>query len=293
MVATLGIGLVGGIGPLFDTLEARDPGFLDPFVADGGQALGALGIASLLAWGLGYPGQPHILARFMAIRSADELPVARRVAMGWVVIVLVAAVLVGLVGVPLLDPPLVGAASERVFIQLSVERLPAVLAGVCLAGILAAVMSTASAQLLVASSAFAEDLYRGLLRRDPGERELLWVGRFAVLGIALLAFWLALDPDSKVLDLVAWAWAGFGSAFGPAIVLSLYWPRMTRNGALAGMLVGGLTVILWKRGDGGIFELYEMVPGVLFSMLAIVLTSLAGSAPAPVAQDSASRPSRK
>jgi sodium/proline symporter len=288
MVATLGIGLVGGIGPLFDTLEARETGFLDPFVAEGGQALGALGIASLLAWGLGYPGQPHILARFMAIRSADELPVARRVAMAWVVIVLVAAVLVGFVGVPLLDPPLTGAATERVFIQLSIERLPAVLAGVCLAGILAAVMSTASAQLLVASSAFAEDLYRGLLRRDPGEAELLWVGRLAVLGIALLAFWLALDPDSKVLDLVAWAWAGFGAAFGPAIVLSLYWPRMNRNGALAGMLVGGLTVILWKRGDGGIFELYEMVPGVLLGTLAIVLASLAGAAPAATGQGSAS-----
>jgi sodium/proline symporter len=141
---------------------------------------------------------------------------------------------------------------------------------------------------LVASSAFAEDLYRGLMRRDPGERELLWVGRGAVLGIALLAFWLALDPDSKVLDLVAWAWAGFGAAFGPAIVLSLYWPRMTRNGALAGMLVGGLTVILWKRGDGGIFELYEMVPGVAFGTLAIVLASLAGPAPAPALQDSTS-----
>jgi len=138
---------------------------------------------------------------------------------------------------------------------------------------LAAIMSTASAQLLVASSAFAQDFYKGLFRSDPGRAELLWVGRGAVLGIALLAYLLALNPENKVLDLVAWAWAGFGAAFGPAIVLSLYWPRMTRNGALAGMIVGGLTVILWKQGSGPIFALYEMVPGVLLSALAIWITS--------------------
>ncbi len=142
------------------------------------------------------------------------------------------------------------------------KHLHPVLAGICMSGILAAIMSTASAQLLVASSAFAEDFYKGMFRRDPGRAELLWVGRGTVLVIAVLAYLLALNPDNKVLDLVAWAWAGFGAAFGPAIVLSLYWDRMTRNGALAGMIVGGLTVILWKQGSGGIFELYEMVPGV-------------------------------
>jgi sodium/proline symporter len=148
-----------------------------------------------------------------------------------------------------------------------------VLAGICLSGILAAIMSTASAQLLVASSAFAQDFYRGLFRHDPGRVELLWVGRGAVLAIALLAYLLALNPENRVLDLVAWAWAGFGAAFGPAIVLSLYWPRMTRNGALAGMLTGGLTVILWKQGSGPIFALYEMVPGVVLGALAIWIVS--------------------
>ena len=156
---------------------------------------------------------------------------------------------------------------------MATTHLHPVLAGICLSGILAAIMSTASAQLLVASSAFAQDFYKGLFRRDPGRVELLWVGRGAVLGIAVLAYLLALDPDNKVLDLVAWAWAGFGAAFGPAIVLSLYWNGMTRNGALAGMLVGGLTVILWKQGSGGLFELYEMVPGVLLSALAIWVVS--------------------
>ena len=274
LVGAVGVGLAGGFGDLLATLEAREPALLDPFLGSGGEALGAIGIVSLLAWGLGYPGQPHILARFMAIRSADEMPTARRVAMGWVIVVLLAAVVVGLAGAAIIAPPLAGPDAEKVFILLSTTHLHPVLAGLCLSGILAAIMSTASAQLLVASSAFAQDFYKGLFRRDAGRIELLWVGRGAVLGIALLAYLLALDPDSKVLDLVAWAWAGFGAAFGPAIVLSLYWPRMTRNGALAGMLAGGLTVILWKQGSGGIFELYEMVPGVLLSALAIVVVSL-------------------
>jgi sodium/proline symporter len=230
--------------------------------------MGVIGIVSLVAWGLGYPGQPHILARFMAIRSAEEMPTARRVAMGWVIVVLAAAIVVGMAGILVLDPPLAGADSEKVFIVMSTVFLHPVLAGICMSGILAAIMSTASAQLLVASSAFAEDFYKGLFRRDPGRGELLWVGLGAVLGIATLAYLLALNPKNKV-RIAAWAWAGFGSAFGPAVVLSLYWDRMTRNGALAGIVVGGLTVILWKQGSGGIFELYEMVPGVVLSTLAI------------------------
>jgi len=280
MVAGMGVAMSGGFDGLFQTLEAQNPALLNPFIADNGEALGAIGIVSLLAWGLGYPGQPHILARFMAIRSAEELPAARRVAMGWVVVVLAAAVMVGISAIPLLDPALEGPDSEKAFILMSVKFLPPVFAGVCLSGILAAVMSTASAQLLVASSAFAEDFYKGLFRRNPGEKELLWIGRAAVLVIALLAFLLALNPDNKVLDLVAWAWAGFGAAFGPAIVLSLYWDRMTRNGALAGIVVGGLTVILWKQVGGGIFDLYEMVPGVVLSTLAIWIVSSLGRKPA-------------
>jgi sodium/proline symporter len=273
LVAGMGIAMLGGPGEMNAALEARNPALLDPFTNSDGTAIGLIGILSLLAWGLGYPGQPHILARFMAIRNAEEMPTARRVAMGWVIVVLLAAIVVGLAGVLLLDPPLTGPDSEKVFIVMSGQYLHPVLAGVCMSGILAAIMSTASAQLLVASSAFAQDFYKGLFRHDPGRLELLWIGRGAVLGIALLAYLLALNPNNKVLDLVAWAWAGFGAAFGPAIVLSLYWSRMTRNGALAGIVVGGLTVILWKQGSGGIFALYEMVPGVLLSALAIWLVS--------------------
>src|SRR5690606_27047582 len=155
---------------------------------EGGQALGFLGVASLLGWGLGYPGQPHILARFMAIRRAEELATSRRVAMAWVVTVLAAAVVVGLTGVLALDPPLEGASSETVFIRLATQFFHPAVAGVCLAGILAAIMSTASAQLLVSSSAFAEDFYRGFCRPSAGRAELLWVGRLAVLAIAVVAF---------------------------------------------------------------------------------------------------------
>jgi sodium/proline symporter len=270
LVALIGVHLAGGWGGMTTALAARDPTLLDPWLGEQSQPLGALGVTSLLAWGLGYPGQPHILARFMAARSADAIPVSRRVAMVWVTISLAAAVVVGLTGRLALAPPLVGPESEQVFILMSVRLFHPALAGLCMAAIMAAVMSTASAQLLVASSAFAGDLYQGLVRPAASPRELLWVGRLAVLAIAVVAFGIALDPQSRVFALVAWAWAGFGAAFGPTIVLSLYWPRMTRNGAIAGILVGGATVILWKQGSGGLFALYEMVPGVLFSALAIV-----------------------
>ncbi|MET0166452.1 MAG: sodium:proline symporter, partial [Vicinamibacterales bacterium] len=254
-------------------LEARSPQLLDP---DVGGTLGAIGVISLVSWGLGYPGQPHIVARFMAIRSTPELKTSRRVAMGWVITVLAAAIIVGLTGVLVLPEPLHDAQVEKVFIFMSTAFLHPVLAGICLSGILAAVMGTAAAQLLVASSAFAQDIYKGLLRGSSEGTELLWTGRIAVLVIAALAFFLAMNPESTVLNLVAWAWAGFGSAFGPAIVLSLYWPRMTRDGALVGMIVGGLTVMLWRQGHGALFELYEMVPGVVLSTLSIWMVSLLG-----------------
>ena len=280
MVAVMGLALAGGPGETFARLEALDASLLDPFAADGGETLGAIGILSLLAWGLGYAGQPHILARFMAARSVAHITVARRVAMGWVIVVLVAAVVVGLTGRLVLPQPLTGTDTEKVFIVMSTTFLHPALAGLCLAGVMAAIMSTASAQLLVASSAFAQDFYGSLFRRGAGRAELLWAGRLAVLGIAALAFVLALDPDSTVLGLVAWAWAGFGAAFGPAIILSIYWPRMTRAGAFAGILVGGATVIFWKQFAhlGGVFALYELLPGFLLSALAIVLVSRSGGA---------------
>jgi sodium/proline symporter len=195
--------------------------------------------------------------------------------MGWVVTVLVAAVVVGLSARLVLPIELNGPDTEKAFIVMSTTFLPPIFAGICLAGVMAAIMSTASAQLLVASSALANDLYRSLWRRAASRAELLWIGRLAVLVIAALAMWLARNPENTVLSLVAWAWAGFGAAFGPVVILSLYWQSMTRAGALAGILVGGMTVVLWKQLAplGGVFELYELVPGFLLSTAAIMLTS--------------------
>ena len=172
----MGVHLAGGVDASLVALEAKNPALLDPFIGDGGAALGWIGILSLLGWGLGYAGQPHILARFMAIRRVEEMHTARRVAMGWVVVVLVSAAVVGMTGLLVLDRPLVGADSEKVFIFMSTQLFHPVIAGICLSGILAAVMSTASAQLLVSSSAFAEDFYRGLVRPQAGKRRTA-VGR--------------------------------------------------------------------------------------------------------------------
>lgn len=273
IVATLGVYLSGGFDGVLTGMAATNPALLDPFTDAAGEPMSLIAIASLLGWGLGYFGQPHVLARFMAASSADRIPDSRRIAMGWVSIALVAGLIVGMTGVGLLETPLAGPDTEKVFIVMSTVLLHPVVAGICLSGILAAVMSTADSQLLVASSAVSEDLYKGFVKRDARPGELLWVGRFAVIGIALLAFFLAANPDSKVLDLVAYAWAGFGAAFGPVIVMSLYWQGMTRGGAIAGVLTGGLTVIVWKQLSGGVFDLYEIVPGVLFSICAILAVS--------------------
>ena len=271
---------VGGLQPSLALVEQVDPTKLDWF--RGGE-LGVIGIVSLLAWGLGYFGQPHILARFMAADSLATIPKARRIGMTWMVLCLLGAMAVGFFGNAYYarHPELAGPVTEnaeRVFIALSQQLFDPWVAGVLLSAILAAIMSTLSCQLLVCSSAITEDFYRGFVRRDAGQRELVWVGRAAVLAVALLAIWIARDPDSRVLGLVAYAWAGFGAAFGPVVLLSLFWQRMTRNGALAGVVVGAATVILWKQffADSG---LYEIVPGVIAGTVAIVAGSLLDRAP--------------
>ncbi len=264
--------MVLGYGDSAVDLSSIPANLLDPFTDKQGQPLGWIAIVSLLAWGLGYFGQPHILARFKAVQSVRLIPRARRIAVTWVALTLTAACLVGLSGISMFQTPL--ADPEKVFIHLVDLLFHPLIAGICLAAILAAVMSTADSQLLVASSAFTGDLYQTLFRKQASDRELVIVGRLAVLGIALAAFILALDPQSRVLDLVAYAWAGFGAAFGPAIVLSLYWTGMTRLGALGGILAGGITVVVWKQLEGGIFDLYEILPGILASCIAIFMISL-------------------
>jgi sodium/proline symporter len=282
VVACFGLAATGGFSGVGADLAESNPALLSAFTDAAGAPLTFIAVVSLLGWGLGYFGQPHILARFMAVRSSAELDASRRIAVAWVTIALLAAMLVGLTGTATLVPPLEGADVEKVFMAMAALLLHPVVAGICLAGILAAVMSTADSQLLVASSAVSEDLYRDLLRPNASPGELLWIGRFAVILIAIGAFLLALDPDSKVLDLVAYAWAGFGASFGPTILASLYWRRMSLAGAYAGILVGGVTVVVWRGLSGGIFDLYEIVPGVVLSSLAVAVFGRIGrAAPLP------------
>jgi sodium/proline symporter len=264
----------GGPAASLALIEQANPANLDMM-----KGASLVGVVSLLAWGLGYFGQPHILARFMAADSVASIPAARRIGMTWMVLCLLGAVAVGFLGIAYFTghPDQAGAMGgnpERVFIALATLLFNPWVAGVLLSAILAAIMSTLSCQLLVCSSALTEDFYKGFLRPAAGQSELVWVGRMAVLLVAILAIWLASDPDSRVLGLVSYAWAGFGAAFGPVVLFSLRWKRMTRDGALAGMLVGAATVLLWKQ--GGWFGLYEMVPGFLFASIAIVATSLLG-----------------
>ncbi|MDW7673876.1 MAG: sodium/proline symporter PutP [Bacillota bacterium] len=281
IVPIVGMQLMGGTSVTFDTIRAINPELLNPFTSADGSAISVIAIISLLAWGLGYFGQPHILVRFMAISSSSQIKKARIIAMFWVILTLGAAVIVGLVGRAYLAPPLEGAATETVFMVMSTQVFPSLVAGLLLAAVLSAIMSTADSQLLVSASALAEDFYKGLYKKNASEKELIWISRFAVIGVSLVALSLALKPDNNsVLDLVSYAWAGFGAAFGPTIVMSLYWNRTTRTGALAGIIIGGLTVLVWNPLSGGIFDLYEIVPGFIFSTLAIYIVSLMDKPPA-------------
>ena len=233
--------------------------------------LGGVAMAGALAWGLGYFGQPHFLARFMAIRDADAVPPARRIGLAWMIVAGAAAVAVGAAGYGsygaegLEDP-------ETVFLALAQELLPAWLAGVVVAGVLAAVMSTVDSQLLVASTALVEDV---LLPLRPGlqDRQRLLASRGTVAAIAICAGLLGMDPASGVLELVAYAWAGLGASFGPAVLACIFWRRTTQAGLVAGMVVGAATAVLWHELDGGLFDLYEMVPAFLAGCAAIAVAS--------------------
>ncbi|MEI7378091.1 sodium/proline symporter PutP [Dickeya chrysanthemi] len=271
---------VGGITPSLAVIESKNSANLDMF-----KGLDTIAILSLLGWGLGYFGQPHILARFMAADSHHTIRNARRISMTWMVLCLAGAVTVGFFGIAYFtgNPEQAGNVTqngERVFIELARLLFNPWVAGILLSAILAAVMSTLSCQLLVCSSAITEDLYKPFLRKNASQRELVWVGRAMVLLVSVIAIALAVNPENRVLGLVSYAWAGFGAAFGPVILISLLWPRMTRNGALAGMLVGATTVIVWKQ--YGWLNLYEIIPGFVLSCAAIMVVSLLGRAPSAV-----------
>jgi sodium/proline symporter len=281
---TIAIQHIGGVNSLFTQIGAINPDLLnvmaDVGFADGiWESTGTLGLISIIsaaAWGLGYFGQPHILVRFMAIRSAQDIPKARLIAVSWVVLTLYGAIVVGFVGIAMFSGDQALASEQTVFLALVQVIFNPWVAGILLAAVLAAIMSTIDSQLLVSSSALTEDFYRAVFRRNASEQELVWVSRFAVVLIAVIAVFLAWNEENTVLDLVAYAWAGFGAAFGPTILFSLFWKRMTRKGALAGMIVGGLTVILWEYTGS---DLYEIVPGFILASVAIVVTSYIDAPP--------------
>ncbi|MED0677468.1 sodium/proline symporter PutP [Aneurinibacillus thermoaerophilus] len=265
----------GGIGSTFSEIHSVDPKLLDLF-----QGTTFLGIVSLFAWGLGYFGQPHIIVRFMAISSVKEMKKARRIGMGWMIFSVVGAMFTGFFGIAfysnkglqLKDP-------ETVFIQLGHILFHPIIAGFLLAAILAAVMSTISSQLLVTSSSLTEDIYKTFFRRSATDKELVFIGRLSVLLVALIALALSYTKNSTILALVGYAWAGFGASFGPVILLSLYWKRMNKWGALAGMVAGAVTVIIWTRFPELSKALYEMIPGFAASLLAIIVVSLLTAKP--------------
>ncbi len=214
-----------------------------------------------------------ILARFMAIRSSKEVAPARFIAMVWVIISLASAILVGIV-IAYLNPPLAEGAHETVFMTMAMRLFHPIIAALLLSAILAATMSTADSQLLVTASSISEDIYKAFIKPSATDTELLRLSKITVVIIAVIAVIIGLDPNSSIFGLVSYAWAGFGSAFGPTVLLSLYWRRMTRKGAIAGVITGGIVAIVWGLLSGGIFELYEIIPGMLSSMLAIVIFSL-------------------
>ena len=275
--------MLGGFGVTAEMIYTVHASFFSPLTKVDGSTIGFIEFISLMAWGLGYFGQPHILVRFMAIRHAQELPQATRIAMAWVVISLSAAILVGMVGAVYLKTPLEGTAAETVFLAMAGDLFPPVIAGLILAAVLAAIMSTASAQLLVAASAFAQDIYRRSFRPHAQQVDLVWVSRLSVLLIAAAALYLGLSPDNFILDMVAYAWAGFGASFGPALLMCLFWRRTTERGVLAGIVTGGVTVLVWKQ--FALLGLYEIVPGFLFGLLAIYVVSKLDREPAPAVTD--------
>lgn len=261
---------------LINTISQISPSHFDIFTGTT-----TLGIISLLAWGLGYFGQPHIIVRFMAIRSVDDFKAARRIGMSWMIVSLVGAMSVGFVGFAYFQQT--GETlndAETIFIYFSQVLFHPFIGGILLAAILAAIMSSVSSQLLVTSSALTQDFYKTFLHKDSTDKQQVLVGRLSVLLVSLIAIWMAFDSNNSILSLVADAWAGFGAAFGPVVLLSLYWSRMNYAGALAGIIVGAATVLFWVsapleiQGKQLDDYVYSMIPGVLASVVATLIVSL-------------------
>jgi len=286
----------GGVGQIAQNIKSI-PGFFEffgiaqPAVTDGvqqvangapvfGQAgsYGFLTIISTLSWGLGYFGMPQVLLRFMAIRKVGELKKSRRIATIWAVISMAAAVMIGIVGRVLFPDALSTAGqAENIFIVMSTNLLPPLIAGLTMAGILAATMSSSDSYLLIAASAFSKNIFQGVLKKNATEKQIMNVSRITLLAIALIGVIIALDENSVIFKVVSFAWAGFGATFGPIMLFSLFWKRTTKTGAIAGMLSGGAMVFIWKllvRPLGGALDIYELLPAFVISAIVIVVVSL-------------------
>ncbi len=280
IVPLAAMGKLGGVENTVNAAKEIAPQFLNLFSAADGSPLSPISVISSLAWGLGYLGMPHIIIRYMAIREPKLVKSSRRIATVWIILALFGAIMVGIVGrVYLGDIFTTAAESETVFMVMALQLFPPVVAGILLSAILAAVMSTADSQLLVASSSISGDIYEKFSRKKADPKKLMWVGRFGVIGIAVIAAIFALDPQSSIMGLVKYAWAGFGAAFGPIILLALFWKRTTKNGALAGMIVGFVVVILWTNLLEGSTGLYSIIPGFALAMVVAVIVSLADKKP--------------
>lgn len=303
VVVILGVVNAGGIGAVID--NAREiPGFLDFFglatpvigpneqqaVSDAGAPLfgdaakyGLLSICSMMAWGLGYFGMPQVLLRFMAIRKENELKRSRRIAMVWVVISLAVAVFIGIIGRQLFPTEhLTKSAAERIFITMAESYLPAILAGFVMAGILAATISSSDSYLLIAASSFSKNIFQGIFKKSATDKQVMIVSRITLLVLTIIGVVIALDEDSVIFEIVSFAWAGFGATFGPVMLFSLFWKRINKPGAIAGMVSGAAMVFFWKlvlNKLGGVFSIYELLPAFIFSSICIVAVSLLTKAP--------------
>ncbi|MDE8734466.1 MAG: sodium/proline symporter PutP [Clostridiales Family XIII bacterium] len=272
---------MGGIDDVSLRLAQLTPESLGFFPQIDGRINGLL-LASALGWGLGYFGQPHILVRFMAIESPDMIHKSRVIAMIWVGITLAAAIIIGIVGkafMPGLED------GETIYMSMINTMFNPVIAGILLIAILAAIMSTASSQLLVSASSVSRDLYATIFKKDTEGPSIVWASRLTVVIISVIAIVIAIDPDSSVFGLVSCAWGGFGSAFGPLILFALFWRRMTLPGAIAGMITGGVVDLLWYNLEGGIFDIYEIIPGFIASAAVIVIVSLCSKLPPEIAEE--------
>ena len=270
-VPAVGIFLTGGFGETIDSIKQVDPDMFSLLPA----TASAAAIISSVAWGLGYFGQPHIIVRFMAITSVKETKNARRIGIGWMIFSLLGALATALVGVAYFQQN--GGQiqdAETIFIVMSQILFHPFIAGIALAAILAAVMSTISSQLIVTSSALIEDMYKALFKKDGTDKHYVFMGRLAVLVVSIFAAFVAWNPDSTILGLVAFAWAGFGAAFGPIILLSLFWKRLTNYGALSGMVAGAVVAFTWGKIESLSSSLYEIVPGFIACLVVAVIVSI-------------------